>query len=116
MTDRNLIGSTELRDRLATYSQTPRARVHLLLDTLAIAVADELAQGHRVRIPGIGILDVRETPARSGTGPDGTPYSAPARRRVRLRPDRALTRAVQVEFKDAPPQATPANSTSSGAD
>jgi nucleoid DNA-binding protein len=90
------IGTTALRDRLAQASETPRTHVHLLLECLALIVADELGQGHRIRVPGIGILEARATKARQGTGPDGQPYSVPARRRVRLRPDRALTRAVEV--------------------
>lgn len=100
MTKDNTLGATALNDMLAQASETPRARVHLVLECLALIAADELSQGHRVRIPGIGILEARETKARAGTGPDGKPYSVPARRRVRLRPDRSLTRAVEIILDD----------------
>jgi DNA-binding protein HU-beta len=92
----NTVGTTELVSLLAQASETPRARVHLVLECLALIAADALGRGKRVRIPGIGILDAPISAPREGTGPDGQPYSVPARRRVRLRPDRALTRSVEV--------------------
>jgi DNA-binding protein HU-beta len=81
---------------LAQASETPRARVHLVLECLALIAADALGRGKRVRIPGIGILDAPISAPREGTGPDGKPYSVPARRRVRLRPSADLTRSVEV--------------------
>jgi nucleoid DNA-binding protein len=96
-----LVGTTDTIRILADWTQTPRTRVHLILDALALLCADQLAKGHRVRLPGIGILDARIKPAREGTcGLNGKPYSTPAHRRVRLRPDRSLTRAVEVVFSD----------------
>lgn len=92
------LGATELKQRLAEGTETPRTRVHLILDALALIAAAELSRGHRVRIPGIGILEARETKARDGTGPGGLPYSVPASHRVRLRPDKALTRAARGEL------------------
>lgn len=105
--DQTLIGTTDTVRILADWTETPRTRVHLLLGALALLCEDQLAKGHRVRIPGIGILEAREVKAREGTGPDGKPYSVPARRRVRLRPDRGLTRAVDAVFVEAAPDHTP---------
>jgi DNA-binding protein HU-beta len=90
----NTVGTTELVSLLAQASETPRARVHLVLECLALIAADALGRGKRVPIPGIGILDAPISAPREGTGPDGQPYSVPARRRVRLRPDVALKRAI----------------------
>lgn len=88
------LGHTELVEQLAEITQTPRTRVQLILDALALLASDSLAHGHRVRIKGIGILAAKASPARTGQGPNGQPYSVPARRRVVLRADQALTRAL----------------------
>jgi DNA-binding protein HU-beta len=100
-----MLGYTELVEQLAEITQTPRTRVHLILDALALLAGDELGQGRRVRIKGLGILSAKDTPARTGQGPNGQPYSVPARRRVVLRADQALTRAVEVVVET--PEAAP---------
>ena len=66
MTKDNTLGTTALVETLAQASETPRARVRWVLECLALIAADALSQGQRVRIPGIGILEARETKAREG--------------------------------------------------
>lgn len=93
-TETKTIGAAELQDLLAEYTETPRARVHRILDCMATLAVEALSNGQRVRIPGIGILAPVPTPPRSGTGPDGRLYSKPGSVRVRLRPDASLKRLV----------------------
>jgi DNA-binding protein HU-beta len=87
---------SELIDAVAASTHMTRERVRLVLDALALHLADELGQGRRVRLPGVGILSTRETPAKEGVTGFGQPYSVPARRKVKLAVAASLARAVEV--------------------
>ena len=76
----------ELVKRLAVMTESPRSEVRALLAALAATVDQELSEGRHVRIPGIGALISKPTPARSGIGPFGQPWSRPERRRIAFRP------------------------------
>ena len=59
------------------------------------AVAQALARGETVRLPGFGAFAVRDRPARPGRHPrTGAPMELPASRAVSFRAGRALRRAV----------------------
>lgn len=87
----------ETVDWIAEATNLPRERVRSVLEALAEVVAAALAEGHKVKIPGVGILNVRELAPRAGTAPDGVAYSVPARRRVRIRPAAELQRRIAGE-------------------
>lgn len=76
----------ELVKRLAVMTESPRSEVRALLAALAATVDQELSEGRHVRIPGIGALVIKRTPARSGIGPFGQPWSRPERGRLAFQP------------------------------
>lgn len=85
-----LIGTTALVDLIAQDTQLPRTRVQAVLDALANRASIHLAAGCRVRLPGIGILSTYQTQARTGTGPNGQPYSVPPKTRAKFTPSAGL--------------------------
>lgn len=85
-----LHGKRALIAEVAELAQIPRPDVARVLDALADSIELTLQSGGRAKLPRIGMLSTSETAARSGTGPDGTPYSVPARSRVRFRVAKSL--------------------------
>ncbi|WP_295441565.1 HU family DNA-binding protein [uncultured Thiodictyon sp.] len=105
-----LLGHTEIVAHLAQSFELPRSAVRDVLDGLTETLSYTLAHGGRARIAGLGIFEAPVRPARQGRGLDGQPYTVPARRRVTLRPDRSLSRAVAEPAVGAAPsrdEATP---------
>lgn len=93
----------QLVKSLAAILGSSQRDTGLFLDGLAIAVAEALAAGEAVEIPGVVLLSVRPVPARSGkvklntlTGLMITVQPKPANRKVRARPAGALRKAVKL--------------------
>ena len=97
-----LLGTTELVDTIARSANLHRPVVRDVLDHLEQTVTEALRQGRRVRLPGLGILETRETAARTGTSParPGHParaWSRPAGRRPVCAPAATLPAARDAD-------------------
>lgn len=87
---------SELIEAVAAATHMSRERVRLVLDALTLTLASELSAGRRARLAGLGILETKESKPRAVTTGFGAGSTVKARRRVKLRVDQALARAVEV--------------------
>ncbi|MDX1741383.1 MAG: HU family DNA-binding protein [Rhodothermales bacterium] len=58
-----------------------------LLDVLAAVVRDRLIEGHRVTLPGLGVLSVRHVPSKVIADDDGENFMIPPRDVVDFDPE-----------------------------
>ncbi|MCB9996575.1 MAG: HU family DNA-binding protein [Rhodospirillales bacterium] len=66
-----------------------------LLDDMVGSFVDHLKDGERVRIPGLGILEVKQMKARTGRNPQtGETIQIPAKKKVAFRVAKDLKDAV----------------------
>jgi DNA-binding protein HU-beta len=66
-----------------------------VLSGLVSALAEHLRSGAKIRVNGLGTLQVRERPARTGRHPaTGEPIEIEASRKVAFRPAKELKAAV----------------------
>lgn len=86
MTTQPAIATADLITRIAAHTETPKAEVRRLIEALAAVAQSELAQGRRVRIPGLGALAPSWRPARSGTAPNGKAWATEPHYRVAFKP------------------------------
>ena len=63
------MNTAELTDKLATDHDLPKGKVKQLLEAAFVAVADVVARGEEVAIPGFGKFKVADRPARQGRNP-----------------------------------------------
>ncbi|MBT9247965.1 HU family DNA-binding protein (plasmid) [Gemmobacter fulvus] len=86
---------SQLLAALAERAGIERKDADRFLDVLAERVVLELREGRPLMIPGIGKLNVRETPARTMRNPaTGEPIEKPAGRALRMSVAKALKDAV----------------------
>lgn len=66
-----------------------------LLEGMVASCTKRLKKGERVRIPGLGILEVKKTKARVGRNPaTGAPINIPAKKKVAFRVAKDLKESV----------------------
>lgn len=66
-----------------------------MLEGMVTACTKHLKKGERVRIPGLGILQVKQTKARMGRNPaTGQPIKIPAKKKVAFRVAKDLKESV----------------------
>ena len=66
-----------------------------LLEGMVTSFVKHLKAGERVRIPGLGIMEVKQTKARTGRNPQtGATIQIPAKRKVAFRVSKDLKDAV----------------------
>jgi nucleoid DNA-binding protein len=58
-----------------------------LLDSLSAVVRDRLIEGHRIALPGVGVLSVRHVPSKIKSGDEGEDYMLPPRDVVDFEPE-----------------------------
>lgn len=76
--------------------QLSSVAVRIILNAFASVAAEELERGQTVRVPGLGVLYMKDTAARSGVNMHtGRHIPIPAMRRVRFRPSKLLTKRVE---------------------
>lgn len=98
MSEQDVMGIEELRERLAELDpKLSKAQARRLADGLLELIAEALAGGRGVTVPGFGSWRLAQAAPRAGTGPYGRPYAVPARRVVHFRPAQALARRVAGE-------------------
>ena len=89
----NTVTIADLAGQIAAALDLPKSRVKQVLDLYGEIAGEALAEGARVRVPGLGTLHVVEVPERTGTVA-GRDYHAPAHRAAKFRPGGDLKRAI----------------------
>ena len=85
----------QLAPGLAETQELSRKQTEALLGSLVEMVTDRLKSGDKVRLTGLGILQVRDRPARTGRNPaTGQPLEIKASRKVAFSVAKELKEAV----------------------
>jgi DNA-binding protein HU-beta len=82
-------------EQLAETHDLPKRAATAILDDMVRHVTEHLKRGERIRLGGLGILEVRSRPARMGRNPaTGEPVQIKASKKVAFRPAKALKEAI----------------------
>lgn len=80
---------------LAEKHDLPKKQVQEIMDDMILSFGKNLKKGNRIRIPGLGILQVRQTKARQGRNPaTGETIQIPAKKKVAFRVAKDLKDSV----------------------
>jgi DNA-binding protein HU-beta len=80
---------------LAEKHAMPKKQAETLLNDLVDTIVDHLKKGERIRMVGLGILQVRKRAARMGRNPaTGEPIQIKASKKVAFRASKELKEAV----------------------
>ena len=83
----------QIADRLADRHEMPRARAKQLVDAILGSIADAVASGEVVSLPGFGKFKVADRPARAGRNPA-------TGERIEIAASRKLTFTAAKQLKD----------------
>jgi DNA-binding protein HU-beta len=84
-----------LAEALSESHELPKKQVMSMLEDMVTTVTKHLKRGARIRIGGLGILQVRKRPARMGRNPaTGEPIKIKASKKVAFRAAKDLKEAV----------------------
>jgi DNA-binding protein HU-beta len=82
-------------EQLGEAHGLPRKQAHGLLADFVAAITAHLKQGDRIRMSGLGILEVKARPARTGRNPGtGETIQIKASKKVGFRPAKELKEAI----------------------
>jgi DNA-binding protein HU-beta len=82
-------------EHLAESLELPKKQAHALLDGMIEMLTGHLKKGERIRISGLGTLEVKNRPARQGRNPaTGETIQIAASKKVAFRPAKELKEAV----------------------
>jgi DNA-binding protein HU-beta len=82
-------------EQLSEAHDLPKKQAHALLADFVAAVTTHLKQGNRIRMSGLGILEVKAREARMGRNPaTGESIQIKASKKVAFRPAKELKEAV----------------------
>ena len=85
----------QLAESLSEAHDLPKKQVQSMLEDMVGAITKHLKKGARIRIGGLGILQVRKRPARMGRNPaTGEAIKIKASKKVAFRPAKDLKEAV----------------------
>ena len=85
----------QLAARLAETQDMPKQQAEVVLDGVVGLLAEHLKAGDRLRLGSLGVLEVRDRPARSGRNPaTGEAMQIAASRTVAFRPAKELKDAL----------------------
>jgi DNA-binding protein HU-beta len=85
----------QLAETLSGSHELPKKQVLAILDDMVGSITKHLKKGVRVRISGLGILQVRKRPARMGRNPaTGEQIKIKASKKVAFRPAKELKEAI----------------------
>jgi DNA-binding protein HU-beta len=84
-----------LGNALAEEHQLPKKQTGEMLESLVSMITKHLKKGERIRIGGLGVLQVRKRPARMGRNPaTGEPIKIKASKKIAFRAAKELKEAV----------------------
>ena len=85
----------QLAAELAESHDLPKRQVEAVLGTFVQSLAEHLQKGTKIRIPGLGILQVSSRAARMGRNPaTGEPIQIKASKKISFRPAKELKEAI----------------------
>ncbi len=85
----------QIAGELAEKHELSKKQTQELFDDMIISFGKNLKKGNRIRIAGLGILQVKQTKARTGRNPaTGEPIKIPAKRKVAFRVAKDLKESV----------------------
>jgi DNA-binding protein HU-beta len=85
----------QLAEVLSNNHELPKKQVQSMLEDMVGAITKHLKKGARIRIGGLGILQVRKRPARMGRNPaTGEAIKIKASKKVAFRPAKELKEAI----------------------
>jgi DNA-binding protein HU-beta len=85
----------QLAETLSESHELPKKQVMSMLEDMVVNVTKHLKRGARIRIGGLGILQVRKRPARMGRNPaTGEPIKIKASKKVAFRAAKELKESV----------------------
>jgi DNA-binding protein HU-beta len=80
---------------LSEAHDLPKKQANAVLEDLVTEIAKNLKKGNRIRIPGLGILQVRKRPARMGRNPaTGEPIKIKASKKIAFRAAKDLKESI----------------------
>ena len=92
------VDTVTLKDLAASLAEThsvPKSQMNSILTGMVENVGKHLKKGARIRIPGLGILQVRKRPARMGRNPaTGEAIKIKASKKIAFRASKDLKEAV----------------------
>ncbi|MEJ1978093.1 MAG: HU family DNA-binding protein [Acetobacteraceae bacterium] len=84
-----------LAAQLAESHELPKKHAEALLDDVVGLLVDHLKAGDRLRISGLGVLEVKDRPARSGRNPaTGATIEIAASKKIAFRAAKELKEAI----------------------
>ncbi len=84
-----------IADRLSEMHEVPKRQANEMLNQVVEMIAKSLKKGDKIRLSGLGILQVRKRAARTGRNPQtGEPIKIKASKKIAFRPAKELKEAV----------------------
>ena len=84
-----------LAERLSEAHELPKRQANEMLTQVIEMIAKSLKNGEKIRLSGLGILQVRKRAARTGRNPQtGEPIKIKASKKIAFRPTKELKEAV----------------------
>ena len=85
----------QIAAELADKHELSKKQVETIFGDMITSFGKNLKKGTRIRIPGLGMLQVKQTKARMGRNPaTGEPIKIPAKRKVAFRVSKDLKESV----------------------
>ncbi len=90
-----VVSLKQIAASLAETHEMPKKQAETLVNDFVGALADHLKSGAKIRISGLGILEVKSRPARLGRNPaTGEQIQIAASKKIAFRPAKELKEAV----------------------
>ncbi|MCR0980917.1 HU family DNA-binding protein [Roseomonas populi] len=90
-----VVSLKQLAASLAENHEMPKKQAETLVNDFVASLADHLKEGAKIRINGLGILEVKSRPARMGRNPaTGEQIQIAASKKIAFRPAKELKEAV----------------------
>jgi len=84
-----------IADRLSELHELPKRQANEMLTQVVEMIAKSLKKGEKIRLSGLGILQVRKRAARMGRNPQtGEPVKIKASKKIAFRPAKDLKEAI----------------------
>jgi DNA-binding protein HU-beta len=84
-----------IAERLSETHEVPKRQANEMLTQVVEIIARSLKKGEKIRLTGLGILQVRKRAARTGRNPQtGEPIKIKASKKIAFRPAKELKEAV----------------------
>ena len=84
-----------IAERLSETHEVPKRQANEMLTQVVELIARSLKKGEKIRLTGLGILQVRKRAARTGRNPQtGEPIKIKASKKIAFRPAKELKEAI----------------------